>query len=81
MRGMEDEIRRLRLENEIPEKSGGLLRSDAAVASRCAFIESEKANYDFTFMCRMLSVPRSSFYTSAASCRFGHRGAARGVGG
>ena len=63
VREMEDEIRRLRLENEFLTKSGGLLRSDAAVASRCAFIESEKANYDFTFMCRMLSVPRSSFYT------------------
>jgi putative transposase len=29
---------------------------------RCVFIESEKANYDITFMCRMLKVPRSSFY-------------------
>src|SRR5439155_21196653 len=43
-------------------KSRGLLRQDAPVAERCAVIEVEKANYPVTWMCRLLGVPRSSFY-------------------
>jgi len=31
-----------------PWESSGLLRSDAAVAERCALIEAEKANYPIT---------------------------------
>ncbi len=62
---MEDEIRRLRMENEFLKKSGGLLRADAAVAERCAVIDAEKANYPIAFMCRLLRVPRSSFYAWA----------------
>src|SRR3954451_20588225 len=46
----------------VPEKSGGLLRADAAVAERCAVIDAEKANYPIAWMCRLLNVPRSSFY-------------------
>ena len=45
--------------------SGGLLRADAAVAARCAVIDAEKANYPIAFMCRLLRVPRSSFYAWA----------------
>jgi len=29
---------------------------------RCALIDAEKANYPIMFMCRLLSVPRSTFY-------------------
>ncbi|MGH9395139.1 MAG: IS3 family transposase [Terriglobales bacterium] len=59
---LEEENRRLRMENEFLKKGRGLLRPDAAVAERCVFIESEKANYRVTWMCRMLTVPRSSYY-------------------
>src|SRR3954466_1623784 len=59
---MEEEIRRLRMENEFLKKSSGLLRTDAAVAERCAVIDAEKANYPVAVMCRLLQVPRSSFY-------------------
>lgn len=59
---MEDEICRLRMGEQVPGKSGGLLRADAAVAERCAVIDAEKANYPIAFMCRLLRVPRSSFY-------------------
>jgi transposase-like protein len=57
---MEDEIRRLRMENEFLKKGGGLLRADAAVAERCTVIGAEKANYPVAFMCRLLKVPRSN---------------------
>src|SRR4051812_28273584 len=46
----------------VPKKSGGLLRADATVAERCALIHAEKDTYDVTFMCRLLKVPRSSYY-------------------
>ena len=46
----------------VPEKSRGLLRPDAPVAERCALIEAEKANYPILWMCRLLGVPRSTFY-------------------
>src|SRR4051794_16843101 len=59
---MEDEIRRLRMENEFLKKSSGLLRADATVAERCALIDAEEANYDITFNCRLLKVARASFY-------------------
>ena len=58
---LEDENRRLRMENEFL-KSGGLLRAGAPVAERCAVTGAEKANYKISWMCRLLSVPRSSFY-------------------
>jgi putative transposase len=29
---------------------------------RCALIDAEKANYPIAFMCRLLGVPRSTFY-------------------
>jgi putative transposase len=58
---MKNEIRRLRMENEFP-KSGGLLRADATVAESCALIHAEKDNYDITFMCRLMRVPRSTYY-------------------
>jgi len=32
------------------------------VAERCAVIDAEKANYKIAWMCRLLGVPRSSFY-------------------
>ncbi|SCL27251.1 Transposase and inactivated derivatives [Micromonospora rhizosphaerae] len=59
---MEEEIRRLRMENEFLKKSRGLLRPDAPVAVRCALIDAEKATYPVAWMCRMLRVPRSTFY-------------------
>ncbi|WP_344089050.1 IS3 family transposase [Luedemannella helvata] len=59
---LEDEVRRLRMENEFLKKSRGLLRPDAPVALRCAVIDAEKANYPIMWMCRLLGVPRSSFY-------------------
>src|SRR4051794_10810540 len=46
----------------VPKKSSGLLRADATVAERCALIGAEKGNYDVTFMCALLKVPRSSYY-------------------
>src|SRR5437660_6156515 len=46
----------------VPEKSGGLLRAGAAVAVQCAVIDAEKATYKIAWMCRLLGVPRSSFY-------------------
>jgi transposase-like protein len=58
---MEEEIRRLRMENEFL-KSRGLLRPDAPVAVRCVLIDAEKANYPVVWMCRLLGVSRSSFY-------------------
>jgi putative transposase len=58
---LEDEVRRLRLENEFL-KSRGLLRQDAPVAERCAVIDAEKPTYPIAWMCRLLRVPRSSFY-------------------
>jgi transposase InsO family protein len=50
------------MENEFLKKAGGLLRADAPVAARCAVIDAEKANYKIAWMCRLLKVPRSSFY-------------------
>jgi putative transposase len=58
---LEEENRRLRMEN-VPEKSSGLLRAGAPVAERCAVIDAEKANYTISWMCLLLGVPRSSFY-------------------
>jgi transposase-like protein len=58
---LEDEVRRLRMENEFL-KSSSLLRAGAAVAERCAVIDTEKANYKIAWMCRLLGVPRSSYY-------------------
>jgi putative transposase len=43
-------------------KSSGLLRPDAPVAARCAVTGAEKAHYKMAWMCRLLGVPRSSFY-------------------
>ncbi|NAE18318.1 IS3 family transposase [Enterococcus hirae] len=59
---MEDEIRRLRMENEFLKKSSGLLRPDATVAECCAVIDAEKATYPITFMCALLGVARSTYY-------------------
>ncbi|WJK38458.1 IS3 family transposase [Solwaraspora sp. WMMA2056] len=59
---MEDEIRRLRMENEFLKKGRGLLRPDAPVALRCAVIDAEKATYPIAWMCRLLGVPRSTYY-------------------
>jgi putative transposase len=42
--------------------SRGLLRPDAFVAVRCAVIDAEKATYPILLMCRLLRVPRSTFY-------------------
>jgi hypothetical protein len=56
------EVARLRMENEFLKKGGGLLRAGAAVAVRCAVIDAEKATYTIAWMCRLLGVPRSSFY-------------------
>jgi putative transposase len=72
---MEEEIRRLRMENEFLKKSRGLLRPDASVAERCALVEAEKATYTVTWMCAQLGVPRSSFY--AWRCRVESPTAAR----
>jgi putative transposase len=68
MTELEEEIRRLRMENEFL-KSRGLLRPDASLAERCALIEAEKANYPITWMCRQLGVARSSFYAWPAHRR------------
>src|ERR671920_376040 len=32
------------------------------VVERCALIHAEKDNYDVTFMCRLMHVPRSTYY-------------------
>src|ERR1044071_10482871 len=48
---LEDENRRLRMENEFLKKGSGLLRADAPVAERCAVIGAEKANYPISWMC------------------------------
>jgi transposase-like protein len=61
VKDLEDEVRRLRMENEFL-KSRGLLRPDAPVAVRCAVIEAEKATYPVVLMCRPLGVSRSTFY-------------------
>ena len=53
----------------VSEKSRGLLRPDAPVAVRCALIDAEKANYPVMWMCRLLGVPRSSFYAWRAGSR------------
>lgn len=42
MREMEEEIRRLRMENEFLKKAAGLIRADATVAERCALIDAEE---------------------------------------
>ena len=59
---MEAEIRRLRMENEFLKKAAAFFARTHAVAERCALIEAEKANYPMAWMCRLLRVPRSSFY-------------------
>jgi putative transposase len=59
---LQDEIRQLRMENEFLEKTCCLLRTDAPVAARCAVIDAEKAHYPIAWMCRLLRIPRSSFY-------------------
>ncbi len=43
-------------------ESSGLLRADATVAERGALIHAEKDHHDVTFMCRPMSVPRSTYY-------------------
>ena len=35
---------------------------DATVAERCALIHAEKDTYDVTVMCRLMRVPRSTYY-------------------
>ena len=62
MRELEDENHRLRMENKFPENAAAFFRPDAAVAERCALIEAEKANCPVAWVCRLLAVPRSSFY-------------------
>jgi transposase-like protein len=48
---LEEENRRLRMENEFL-KGSGLLRADAPVAQRCAVIDAERATYRISWMCR-----------------------------
>lgn len=70
---MEEEIRRLRMENEFLKNVAldstgqgntacGLLRADARVAEGCALIKAEKANYSTVCMCGLVGVARSTFY-------------------
>jgi hypothetical protein len=61
---LEDEIRRLRMENEVL-KSRGLLRPDAPVALRCAAIEAEKATYPIALR-RVTARPATSATPRAA---------------
>ena len=35
---------------------------NGTATTRCAVIEAEKATYPIAWMCRLLGVPRSSFY-------------------
>jgi transposase-like protein len=55
------EVARLRMENEFLKRAAAFF-AGAAVAERCAVIDAEKATYKIAWMCRLLGVPRSSFY-------------------
>jgi transposase len=50
----EEEIRRLRMENQFLKKSSGLLCPEAGLSEKSALIEAEKANYPIAWMCQML---------------------------
>jgi transposase InsO family protein len=54
------EVHTLRLEREIPKKSGGLLREREQV--KFSFIDAEKANFPITMLYRLLKVSRPGFY-------------------
>ncbi|WP_409047788.1 IS3 family transposase [Microbacterium sp. HA-8] len=56
------EVAELRMDNEFPGKSGGLLRIEAEPEERFAVIEAEKANMTITRMCLLLGVDRRRFY-------------------
>jgi hypothetical protein len=58
---MEDEIRKLRMENDLLKKCSGLLRLGAELSGKSALTETGKADYPVRWMCQMLEAPRSSF--------------------
>lgn len=55
---LEEEVRRLPLENEFLKNAAGLLRPDAGLSQRCALIEAEKTNYGVAWMCPACSACR-----------------------
>jgi transposase-like protein len=69
MTELEEEIRRLRMENEFL-KSRGLLRPDASLAERCALIEAEKANYPITWSAGNWAWPAQAFTPGTTGPRY-----------
>ncbi|WP_141333506.1 IS3 family transposase [Myxococcus sp. AB025B] len=58
------ENRQLRMERELPKKSGGLLREGDDV--KFTFIHAQKAHFPIAFMCEQLEVSRSGYYAWAS---------------
>ncbi|MCT1887053.1 IS3 family transposase [Dietzia cinnamea] len=59
---LEEQNRRLKMENEFLKKSRGPLRPGAGLSEKSALIEAEKASFPIEWMCAQLGVARSSFY-------------------
>ncbi|UNX53349.1 IS3 family transposase [Georgenia sp. TF02-10] len=55
------ENRELKMEQEFPKKSGGLLRQGVPVSAKYAFINGEEGNYPLRSMCTWANVSRSGY--------------------
>ncbi|PHP52392.1 hypothetical protein BW737_009520 [Actinomyces ruminis] len=53
---------KLRMENEFPQESGGLLREGTAVTTRYELISREEGNYPVAWMCQWAKVSKSGYY-------------------
>ncbi|MBF6216439.1 IS3 family transposase [Nocardia puris] len=62
LKELERRVKELEEENRFLGKSGGLLREEAPVTVKYAFIASEEGNHSVVDMCRWAEVSRSGFY-------------------
>ncbi|MFE3547031.1 IS3 family transposase [Nocardia sp. NPDC059177] len=62
LKELERRVRELEEENRFLGKIGGLLREEAPVTVKYAFIASEEGNHSVVSMCRWAKVSRSGFY-------------------
>ncbi|MCX4099241.1 IS3 family transposase [Nocardia sp. alder85J] len=63
LKELERRVRELEEENRFLGKSGGLLREEAPVTVKYAFIASEEGSHPVVSMCRWVKVSRSGYYS------------------